>query len=179
VTLERMPQIIDDTGGGTAAVATQPWSKTSTPPDASVKVATPDLFVFKDEILPIEIMTDLIFENIGGQELINISRNDIISGQTILYSPIKNMSSLYLQYNPQNILNIQDTSATYFRNYPIKLESSIPSTGSGPAKETVYIDTTTGDLIIELVNLEADEQVDVQVLIAGTLLDGTIYTGGN
>lgn len=161
------------------ATANQPSSTTSSTANPSVKVATPDLFVFKDEIVPIEVMTDLIFENIGGQELITISRNDMISGQTVLYSPIKNMSSLYLQYNPQNILNIQDTSATYFRNYPIKLESSIPSAGSGPAGETVYIDPTTGDLVIELVNLEADEQVDVQVLISGSLLDGTIYTGGN
>ena len=178
MTLENMPKIINDLPS-TPAVANQPASTTSTAPNASVKVATPDLFVFKDEVVPIEIMTDLIFENIGGQELITISRNDIVSGQTVLYSPIKNMSSLYLQYNPQNILNIQDTSATYFRNYPIKLESSIPSSGGGPNGETVYIDTTTGDLVIELVNLEADEQVDVQILISGSLLDGTIYTGGN
>lgn len=177
MTLENMPRIID--APATPATANQPSTTTSSAANPSVKVATPDLFVFKDEVVPIEVMTDLIFENIGGHELINISRNDMISGQTVLYSPIKNMSSLYLQYNPQNILNIQDTSATYFRNYPIKLESSIPSTGSGPAGETVYIDPITGDLVIELVNLEADEQVDIQVLIAGSLLDGTIYTGGN
>lgn len=161
------------------ATANQPTTTTSTAPNASVKVATPDLFVFKDEVVPIEVMTDLIFENIGGQELISISRNDIVSGQSIMYSPIKNMSSLYLQYNPQNILNLQDTSATYFRNYPIKFESSLPSVGTGPNGETVYIDSTTGDLVINVINLEDDEQVEVQVLIAGSLLDGTIYTGGN
>jgi hypothetical protein len=160
------------------ATANQPTTTTSSAPNASVKVATPDLFVFKDEVVPIEVMTDLIFENIGGQELINISRNDIVSGQSIVYSPIKNMSSLYLQYNPQNILNLQDTSATYFKNYPIKFEASLPSTGSGPSGETVYIDPDTGDLIIDIVNLDADEQVDIQILVSGTLLDGTIYTGG-
>jgi hypothetical protein len=160
------------------ATANQPTTTTSSAANPPVKVATPDLFVFKDEVVPIEVMTDLIFENIGGQELINISRHDIISGQSIMYSPIKNMSRLYLQYNPQNILNIQDTSATYFRNYPIKLEASIPSPGSGPDGETVFIDPDTGDLVIEVVNLEPDEQIDVQVLISGTLLDGTIYTGG-
>lgn len=142
----------------------------------AVKVATPELFIFKDEVIPIEVMTDLIFEDIGGQELITISRNDIISGQTISYQPIKNLSNLYLQYNPQNILNLQDTSATYFKNYPIKLEKSIPSTGTGPNGETVYIDTN-GDLVINVIDLENDEQVDVQVLVAGSLLNGTIYQG--
>jgi hypothetical protein len=156
------------------AVANQP---ASTPGSSSngVKIATQALFIFKDEVVPIEVMTDLIFENIGGQELITISRNDIISGQNIMYSPIKNMSSLYLQYNPQNILNLQDTSVTFFKNYPIKFERSIPNSGTGPNGEIVYLDPDTGDLVINVVNLEADEQVDVQILVGGSLLNGTIY----
>lgn len=155
-------------------VASQPSSSASGQSEG-VKVATPDLFIFKDEVVPIEVMTDLIFENIGGQELITISRNDIISGQSVYYQPIKNVSSLYLQYNPQNILNLQDTSVTFFKNYPIKFEKSLPNSGTGPNGETVYFDPDTGDLIINVINLEADEQVDVQILTNGNLLNGTIY----
>ena len=121
-------------------------------------------------------MTDLIFEDIGGHELITLSRNDIISGQTISYQPIKNISSLYLQYNPQNILNLQDTSVTIFKNFPIKIENSLPSVGSGPDGKTVYLNSD-GDLVIEFVNLEPDEQIDVQILISGDRLNGTIYEG--
>lgn len=160
------------------AVANQPAS-TPTTQTNSVKVATPDLFVFKDEVIPIEVMTDLIFENIGGQELITISRNDIISGQSVSYQPIKNISNLYFQYNPQNILNLQDTSATFFKNYPIKLEQSVPDTGTGPEGESVYLDAETGDLVINVVDLEPDEQVDVQILIGGSILSGTIYEVNN
>lgn len=156
------------------AVANQAASTPSTSSNG-VKIATPDLFIFKDEVVPIEIMTDLIFENIGGQELITISRNDIISGQSIYYQPIKNISHLYIQYNPQNILNLQDTSATFFKNYPIKFEKSIPTSGTGPNGEIVYLDPITGDLVINVINLESDEQVDVQILIDGKLLNGTIY----
>lgn len=164
----------------TGATANQPAANTTTPVQPSTKVATPDLFVFKDEILPIEVMTDLIFEDIGGHELITISRNDMLSGQSVTYQPIKNISSLYTQYNPQNILNLQDTSETYFRNFPIKLERSIPDEGSGtgPQGATVYLDTN-GDLVINVINLEPDEQVDVQVLVEGTILNGTIYEGNN
>jgi len=57
-----------------------------------VLTAPIDTILYNDDSLPIEIMTDLIFENIGGQELINIARNDTVNGQTIIYQPIKNLT---------------------------------------------------------------------------------------
>jgi len=140
-----------------------------------VKVATPDLKIFKDELVPIEIMTDLIFENIGGQELINISRHDLINGQDVIYQPIKNLSSVYLSYNPQNILGLQDASQSYFKNFPIKLGNKIPDYGTGPNKEIIYIESDTGNLIINVINMEKHEQVEVQILNGGDLINGTIY----
>jgi hypothetical protein len=160
----------------TDATSPQPSNNSTSAAYPAVKVATPDLFVFKDDILPEQLMVDLIFEDIGGHELITLSRNDLISGQTISYQPIKNISSLYLQYNPQNILNLQDTSVTIFKNFPIKIEKSLPLEGTGPGKKTVYLNSG-GDLVIEVVNLEPDEQIDVQILISGELLSGTIYEG--
>ncbi len=141
----------------------------------AVKVATPDLIIFDDESVPVETMTDLIFENIGGQEIINIARNDIINGQNVLYQPIKNLTNLYLQYNPQNVLALQNTSSAYFKNFPIKFENKIPNVGTGPNGEIVYKDPETGNIIINVVNLEKDEQIEVQLLNGGSILDGTIY----
>jgi hypothetical protein len=142
----------------------------STPPPPPVKTASIDTVLFDDETMPIDIMSDLIFEDIGGQELINIARNDIVNGQTISYQPIKNLSSLQQQYNPNNILSLQQTSDKYFANFSIKLDERIPTTGSGPNGEYVYLEEGTGDLIIELVNMPSSEQVDVEIT-----LDGTIY----
>jgi len=135
-----------------------------------VKTASIDTVLFDDETMPIDIMSDLIFEDIGGQELINIARNDIVNGQTISYQPIKNLSSLQQQYNPNNILSLQQTSDKYFANFSIKLDERIPTTGSGPNGEYVYLEEATGDLIIELVNMPSSEEVDVEIT-----LDGTIY----
>ena len=160
----------------TDATSPQPSNNSTSAAYSAVKVATPDLFVFKDDVLPEQLMVDLIFEDIGGHELITLSRNDLISGQTISYQPNKNISSLYLQYNPQNILNLQDTSVTIFKNFPIKIEKSLPLEGTGPGKKTVYLNPN-GDLVIEVVNLEPDEQIDVQILISGDRLSGTIYEG--
>jgi hypothetical protein len=58
---------------------------------SSIKIATPDIMIGKDEVVPIETMTNLIFEDIGGQEIINISRADLVNGQKVVYQPIKNL----------------------------------------------------------------------------------------
>ncbi len=159
----------------TDAVANQAKAKSSVPASDPIKVATPELIALSNPPLDIDIMADMIFENIGGQELINISRNDIINGQDVIYSPIKNLQDLYIQYNPNNIIKLESTSDTYFKNFPIRLESKLPISGTGPNGETVYIDQETGDLIINVSSLDPDEQVDVQILNSGETLDGTIY----
>lgn len=141
------------------------------------KIASPDLIIIKDETLPIDTMTDLVFENIGGHELINISRHDLLNGIDVLYQPIKNLSTIYLQYNPENILKLQDTTQSYFKNFPIQYSNKIPNVGTGKNGETVYIETETGDLIINVVNLAKGEQVEVQVLTQGSVFDDTIYGG--
>jgi hypothetical protein len=159
----------------TDAVANQSTSISGSSVSPATKAATPPLIALSNPDLPFEIMTDLIFENIGGQELINISRNDLINGQDVSYSPIKNLKDVYIQYNPNNIIRLESTSDTYFKNFSIKLESKLPNSGTGPNGEVVYIDPTTGDLVINISSLDPDEQVDVEILDGGEILNGTIY----
>jgi hypothetical protein len=139
-----------------------------------VKTATPDIVLFDDSALPIEVITDLIFENIGGQELISITRSDIVNGQKISYQPIKNLSSIQQQYNPNNILGLQQTSDKFFAGFSIKLEDKIPEIGSGLDGENVYFDPTTGDLVIEFVNLNNDEQIETQITVNGTIYEANL-----
>lgn len=143
--------------------------------NSDVKPATPDIILFNDDVVPIEIMTDLIFENIGGQELINIVRSDLVDGQNVLYQPIKNLSNVYFQYNPQNILSLQDIDYNYFKKFPINFNSKVPECGTGPDCSIVYIDAETGDLIINVINLARDEQVEISIISDGVVLDDTIY----
>ena len=141
------------------------------PPPPPVKTAPIDTVLFDDESVPIEVMTDLIFENIGGHELINIARNDIVNGQQVSYQPIKNLSSIQQQYNPNNILSLQSTSDKYFANFAIKLENKVPDPGTGPNGAYVYLDSDTGNMIVEAVNLEVDEQVQIEITISGTIYE--------
>jgi hypothetical protein len=137
-----------------------------------VKSASPDIVIFNDSEIEAnaEAMVDLLFENIGGQELLQIARYDTVNGQEVLYQPIKNLNIIQEEYNPNNLVRVQDTSDKYFANFPIKLDSKVPSIGNGPAGSNVYLDDSNS-LVLEFINLEADEQVDIQITINGTIYE--------
>ena len=138
-------------------------------PPSPTKTAPIDTVLFDDNSMSIEIMTDLIFEDIGGHELINIARNDIINGQQVSYTPIKNLGLIQQTYNPNNILRLQATSEKYFNNFSIKFEEKVPLVGNGPNGSNVYIDQASGDLIIEGVNINKDELFEVEISLNGTI----------
>jgi hypothetical protein len=174
-------------GGGPAPLPPTPPAPTPTPatpatvtpivqapPAPPVKTAPIDTVLFNDEQVPIEVMSDLIFEDIGGHELINIARNDIINGQDISYQPIKNLTSLQQQYNPNNILSVQSTSDKYFSNFAIKLENKTPNVGNGPFGSNVYIDPLTGNMVVDAINLETDEQIEIEITLSGTIYEADL-----
>lgn len=140
----------------------------------AIKTATPDIIQFDDKSIEenAEILVDLLFENIGGQELLTIARYDTVNGQEVSYQPIKNLNILQQEYNPNNLVRIQQTSDTIFANFPIKLNDKIPVVGNGPNGENVYLGED-GSIVIEFVNLLSDEQIEVQITT-----DGTIYEAG-
>lgn len=149
-----------------------------------VKAATPDIILLKEQIVGVDIMADLIFENIGGQEIISIARSDTINGQNVVYQPIKNITSLNYQYSPQNLLSIQKTDKDLFKNFAIDLSKKLPNCGEGfhiAADEVVsdcryiYVDELTGNMVIDLVNILPSEEVQVQSVAAVTILNDTIY----
>jgi hypothetical protein len=143
------------------------------PPPPPVKTATLDIILFDEESIPIDGMFDQIFENIGGQELINITRSDIVNGQKISYQPIKNLSAIQQRYNSSNILSLQQTADKFFAGFSIKLEDKIPQIGNGPNGENVYLNAT-GDLIIEFININADEQIETQISVSGTIYEADL-----
>jgi hypothetical protein len=158
----------------TASIVAVPLTSSPPPPPPTkdlIKTAEPQYILFDSDTMPIEIMTDLIFENIGGQELLSLSRHDLINGDFVSKRLIQNMTKINQSYGSRNILNLQNTSDKYFANYSIKLESKIPTTAGGPNNSNVYIDPDTGNLIIEVVGMESDEQIEIQIGIGGTIYD--------
>lgn len=163
------------TTSSTPAVSPTPATTTATTTVSAtttqVKTATKDIILFDDGVVPINLMADLIFEDIGGEELISIARRDTVNGQPISYQPIKNLSSIEQEYNANNIISLQATADKYFANFSIKLDNRIPEQGTATGGDYVYIDPTTGNLVVEAVNLEPDEQIEIQIATSGTIYE--------
>jgi hypothetical protein len=143
----------------------------SVEPRPPAKTAPIDTVLFNDDSISPEIMIDLVFEDIGGHELLSISRNDIINGQRVSYSPIKNLGLIQQTYNPNNLFSLQKTSDKYFANFAIKFDEKVPEEGNGENGVNVYIEEATGDLIIETINMNSDEQVESEIAINGTIYE--------
>jgi hypothetical protein len=166
----------------------------------AIRAASPDLVLFNEESLPVDAMSGLIFENIGGQEIINMTRHDTVNGRNVSYELISNNDKISSSYSPNNMINISGNLSEYFANFAIRLDTHIPESGTGPKidpektnsnRRYIYIDTQDisdgfvlanqgidkNSLVIDLINMKDNEQVEVQILNDGTYLDDIIrYT---
>lgn len=146
-------------------------SPNPTPPPTftvPIKTAPIDTVLFKDELVSAEIIADLLFEDIGGQEILTVARHDTVNGQDVKYQPIKNLSSIQQDYDPEKLVKLRATSKDIFANFPISLQPKIPNVGNGPLGSNVYLDSS-GNIILEFINLAEDEQVEVQITSSGTI----------
>lgn len=147
-----------------------PWITTSNySPPQGIKQADPDIVITADpEPISPELLLQLEYEDISGMELINISRSDIIDGQNVVYSPIKNLSSLRRKYNPNNIISSAATATSTFSKYAIDLILRI---GEDPQTSLPYEPyfNENGDLVIEIQDVREDEIVEVEIDSNGTI----------
>lgn len=130
-----------------------------TAPDKNIKPAPTDIIQFNDDAIDIALIQDLLYEDIGAVELANISRTDLIDGQDVLYSPIRNLSSVRREFNPNNII-ATSFSTDYFSRFGIDLDSR--------GVYEPYFDED-GNLIIEVETVNDGEEIQVQLLSSGTI----------
>lgn len=125
----------------------------------SVKVAPSDIIQFDDEAVEIALIQELLYEDIGATELVNISRADLIDGQEVIYAPIANLSVIRREYNPNNLI-ASSALSDYFTRFGINLISR--------GMYEPYFDTN-GDLVIEVGTVNSGEEIQVQILSNGTI----------
>jgi hypothetical protein len=125
-----------------------------------IKQADPDIIIFNEEVVSPELLLELQYEDISGKELINISRSDIVDGQNVIYSPIKNLSALRKKYNPNNIIASSLEYESLFARFAIDLIKR----GAGQP----YFDDN-GDLVIEFDLILDGETIEVEIDATGTI----------
>jgi hypothetical protein len=152
-----------------------------------VQIPTPDLVITGEAPEPIDGMIDLVFEKIGGHELISISRSENVNGQNISYQPIKNMGELSKEYDTKKIIPLPNSSAFYDNSFAIKIESKIPEKGLGftgvdnDDSLNIYVSYTPGveaskpKLIIEAANLAENERIQVEIIKSSDVFSDTDY----
>lgn len=142
---------------------------------SDVKSATPDLIIEDLSSVPVEVIERLIFEDIGGQELLLLSRHDTIRGQEVSYRAISNASDIDFKYSSETILFATESFKNYFRNFPILLESVVPEIEGNQYAPNAYVDLVTGDIILEFKDLKPEQQIEHQALSQASVFDDTIY----
>lgn len=154
-----------------------PVAVVAAPVVTAVKVATVEMLQMQQETLPEELMTNLIFENIGGQELLSVTRQDIVNSPRVIYQPIKNLNGIAIENNSSNIIPMFESSNNHFDNFTIKLDGYVDKDFSEDDTSHIYLDNDAGQIIINLVNVKPNQQVEVEILGSVTSFDDTIYTG--
>ena len=125
----------------------------------NILVAPSDIIKFDDASVDVAALTDMLFEDIGATELANMSRSDLIDGQPTIYAPIKNLSSVRREFNPNNIIATA-YGTDYFARFGIDLFAR--------GFYEPYFDEN-GDLVIEVDDARDGEEIQVQVLTTGII----------
>ena len=133
----------------------------------SVRIATSNLFIDTGSV-PVDYMVGAIFNDIGGQEMINSSPAEILLSDNLL--PISNLADVNSRYNSSNVIPVSDGILSNLNKYDIVLsdyllpEDETSNTYLVQSSPTVYIDSDYKNIIIELKDIFKDEVVEVEIL---------------
>jgi hypothetical protein len=138
-----------------------PWMTTPTyQAPKGIKQAQPDIIIDREIDTTGDYIVERFFEELGGQELINISRHDLIDGKNVTYNPIANLSKLRQRFNPNNIIESDFLSQNETRNATIDIISR--------GMYEPYFDDL-GQLVVEIDIVRPEENIEVQLASSGTL----------
>jgi len=138
-----------------------PWITTSTyQAPRGIKQAQPDIVIDPEIDTTGDYIVERFFEELGGQELINISRHDLIDGKNVTYNPIANLSKLRQRFNPNNIIESDFLSQNETRNATIDIISR-------GMYEPYFNDL--GQLVVEIDIVRPEENIEAQVANNGTV----------
>jgi len=157
----------------TGSISSEPVVQLPPPPPQMVRVPERDVVSLAQETVSAETITNLLFENVGANELTKFVRHDTVEGINPYYDVISNLSDIKRKFDPSSLISLQKTDSSFFDIFPIKLQDKIPSDTyllENNLTDYLYIDTN-GDLVIEVVNLKDSEIVEIEIDTSGTIFE--------
>ena len=143
----------------------------SAPAPALSLTPAKDVVNFQTQPASADALEQILFQQIGGHELVEMSRRDTIDGQSSAYTLISNLSTVTRELNPALIIGAQSPFRFDAERYQVNLDDKIPNTEyltSNNLTSFFYIDTN-GDLVIHLDNLEKDEEIEIEMANSGKI----------
>jgi hypothetical protein len=125
-----------------------------------IKQADPDIVIDPEIDTTGDYIAERFFEELGGTELISLSRHDLIDGIDVSYKPIANLSSLRRRFNPNNIIALDILSDNEFSKFNINLLSR--------GMNEPYFDDS-GNLVVEIDIIRPQENIEVEISLSGTV----------
>lgn len=156
-------------GGGNGGTGTGSPSSNTGNASTTIKLATDNLLAFTPEIIDAESTANMLFQSIGGVEILEYSRSDMvydIDNQALAYQPLSDLSMLQNKYSPKSLSGLQDAIGDSLNAYPIDISKYVPLV---PTRSFyVYMEDTISspnldNLIIEVINITDKTQETVQV----------------
>lgn len=134
---------------------------------SNVAVKVPELYDIErgTEQIPESVLEFLLFEQIGGQELLLLSRTDMLNGQNVAYQPINNLRDVAFQYGYDNIISVPGVLPEIFKQYGIVLETYVPDVDpNNPTDKSPWLNAYIEDQLVDPEDPEVTDTVKALVL---------------
>lgn len=160
------PTTIISTGGSSGTGSS---SQNTGNASVTIKLATDNLLAFKPPTIDAEATANMLFQSIGGIEILQYSRSDMvydIDNQALAYQPLSDLSILQSKYSPKSLSGLQDAIGDSLNAYPIDISKYVPLS---PTKsfyvymEDSIVSPNLDNLVIEVINITDRTQETVQV----------------
>jgi hypothetical protein len=166
------PTPITITATGDTSGATGSSSQNTGNASITIKLATDNLLAFKPDTIDAEATANMLFQSIGGIELLEYSRSDMIyniDNQALPYQVFSDLSALQSKYSPKSLSGLQDAIGDSLTAFPLDISKYIPLV---PTRAFyVYVEDNVAsanldNLIIEVIGItdKSSETVQVEVM---------------
>ena len=123
---------------------------------SQVKISSVNVVNRNYDATSVEQMEKLFFQNVGGTEILSVTRHDTVGGEEVVFNNVDNLSELRSQFNPLNILMTTNLNSL-FSEYGVDIGQKI-----GALDETFSMNVD-GGIDIQVFNVNRDEYVQVQI----------------
>lgn len=137
----------------------------------NIKVPTKNVLDLTETGLNEEELADLMFHEIGGIELANMLSFGTVRGINQKFNVITNLDDWQRSYNPTRLLSEQAPGSGGVQEFSINLFDKLVEFDDVVRIERDSETNSVLNLVIELENIAADEELELQVIVAGQILE--------